>query len=56
MKYKYFYFTSKPINKKQWNDFEKRWGCKNNEIRDGKILIAYRREVEQKMKNIIYCE
>ena len=54
MKYKYFYMTSKPISKKQWNDFEKRWGCVNDEIRDGRTLVAYRREVPRTERDIVY--
>lgn len=54
-KYKYFYIYGQRISKKQFNDLEKRYGMHGDYIKEGKTTIAYRREVPQTERDIVYC-
>jgi hypothetical protein len=42
LKYKYYYFTGRPITKRDWDGLLKKYAQTDNKILDGKMTVAYR--------------
>lgn len=52
----YHHATCARISKKGWNDLVRRYGLQGDEVRDGKVLVAYRRVREMTEQEKVFSE